>query len=81
MSPVMKPIHLLLLCLSCLSAACGGGAAHGAEADGPPPSGKGTERGLVLVEGEPEGEAAAQAPVGDGTTTPEVVKSVEKDQP
>lgn len=81
MSQTVKPVHLIVLSLAWLPLACGGGAGHGAEADGPPPSGKGTERGLVLVEGEPEADPAAQTPPGDGTTTPEIVKSVEKDQP
>ncbi len=64
-----------------LLVACGGGASHGAEADGPLPSGKGPQRGLVLVEGESEEPAPSPPPSGDGTSTPEIVESVEADRP
>jgi len=59
--------------------ACGGAAGHGAAADGPLPSGSHDQRGLVLEQDEPPAEQAA--PAGDGTSTPEIVKSVEKDRP
>ncbi len=70
----------LVLPLAFVVAGCGGGAGHAAAADGPPPSGKSAERGLELVEGDAEAEPAA-APPADGTTTPEIVKSVDKDRP
>lgn len=70
---------LTLSCVGLLLLACGGGAGRPAAADGPLPSGKGEKRGLVLVEGEPE--EAPSTPPGDGTTTPEIVKSVEADKP
>jgi DMSO/TMAO reductase YedYZ molybdopterin-dependent catalytic subunit len=72
----------LLAALGVGLVACGGAGVAGqaAPADGPPPSGKAQQRALVLVEGESEA-TAAEAPPGDGTTTPEIVRSVEKDQP
>lgn len=68
-------------CLLALSAlGCGGSAGHGAGADGPLPSGGGVRRSLELEEAPAEPPASA-APTGDGTSTPEIVKSVERDQP
>lgn len=68
-----------LVWLALLAVACGGGAGRPMAADGPLPTGKGEKRGLVLVEGEPEDTPTAA--VGDGTTTPEIVNSVEADKP
>lgn len=74
----MKATRLALL--MALIVACGGGAGGRPEAaDGALPTGKGEKRGLVLVEGEPEQTPSDGA--GDGTTTPEIVKSVEADNP
>lgn len=74
----MKAARLVLLLA--LLAACGGGGGGGrpVAADGALPSGKGEKRGLVLVEGEPEQTPSDAS--GDGTTTPEIVKSVEADK-
>jgi hypothetical protein len=72
--------HLLVLPLLIAVAACAGGAGHAAAVDGPPPSGKSAERGLELVEGDAPAEPQV-APPSDGTTTPEIVNSVEKDRP
>ena len=70
---------LAFSCVAWLMIACGGGAGRPVAADGPMPTGKGEKRGLVLVEGEPE-PAPTSAP-GDGTSTPEIVQSVEADKP
>ncbi|MEN9577046.1 MAG: hypothetical protein RJA70_55 [Pseudomonadota bacterium] len=70
---------LALLGLALVSA-CGGGAGHGAEADGPPPSGGGKKRALGYVEDEPaKPKAPTTSPQGDGTSTEEIVDSVEQD--
>lgn len=74
----MKVAFVLLSC-AFGALGCGGAAGHGAAADGPLPSGSHEQRGLVLEQDEPPAEEAA--PVGDGTSTPEIVKSVEKDRP
>jgi hypothetical protein len=65
--------------LALAAVACGGGAGRANAADGPLPSGNSSRRSLELEE-QPEAPAA-EAPPGDGTSTPEIVKSVEKDQP
>lgn len=75
---------LRLTAAGCLAvcAACGGGAGHGADADGPLPKGQHRERGLVLVEeGEEDAKDSEPGAKGDGTTTTEIVESVERDQP
>jgi hypothetical protein len=63
------------------AAGCGGSpAGRAAEADGPRPSGKGPRRALVLVE-EPPPAKPPPSKSGDGTTTKEIVESVERDRP
>lgn len=59
---------------------CGAGAGHAAGADGPPPAGNGARRSLELEEA-PTEAPPSDAAVGDGTSTPEIVKSVDRDQP
>jgi hypothetical protein len=70
-----------LLSLAVFAMACGGGAGHGAEADGPAPSGNGPRRALELTEADPQAPAKDTPATGDGTSTPEIVKSVEQDRP
>jgi hypothetical protein len=71
----------IAVCLT-VFVACGGGAGHGADADGPLPNGQHRERGLVLVEeGEEDAKDSEPGAKGDGTTTTEIVESVERDQP
>lgn len=71
-------LRCFLGCTLWLTVACGGGAGRAAPADGPPPSGKHRQRALVLVEGEDD-KAKQAPPTADGTSTPEIVKSVEDD--
>ncbi|HEX2735123.1 MAG TPA: hypothetical protein VHM70_26135 [Polyangiaceae bacterium] len=74
---------LAVTSLVTLCAACGGGAGGNGEpatADGPLPSGSGTARGLVLVTENPEAQKN-DSQQGDGTSTPEIVDSVERDKP
>lgn len=76
----MKSLFIVAACLT--MSACGGGAGHGANADGPLPKGRHNPRGLVLVEeGKEQKEADQTGAKGDGTSTTEIVESVQQDQP
>lgn len=74
----MKSLLTLATCLT--AAACGGGAGHGASPDGPLPQGQHRDRGLVLVEENEEKKDTDQPGTkGDGTSTKEIVESVQRD--
>lgn len=74
----MKLAASTMWCLS-VCVACGGAAGHGAEADGPLPKGQHRDRGLVLVEEEKKDDGKAGQTPGDGTSTREIVESVDRD--
>ncbi len=74
----MKHAASTLTCLA-VCVACGGAAGHGAQADGPLPKGQHRDRALVLVEEEKKDDEKAGQPPGDGTSTREIVESVDRD--